>query len=296
MDARAPRIGAGRLLCWVAAFVLLLLGSACTDRQPEMVLATTTSVYDSGLLEALLPAFEQQTGARVKVLAVGSGQAFEIGRRGDADVLLVHDPAGEEAFVAEGHGEARFEVMRNDFVIVGPREDPAGIRGVPRAVDALQIIARKGVTFLSRGDESGTHRREKTLWEKAGIAPGGAWYLSVGQGMGDTLMMANEKRGYTLTDRSTFVAMQDRLPDLEILVGGKSFAENADADLLNIYSVIPVSPLRHPGVQTQLAHRFVAYLTSPEVQAQIARFGVERYGQPVFYPTAHGAQGFPAFR
>ncbi len=286
---RAPKLRCA--LLFITALVVLSLGT-CTERQRELVLATTTSVYDTGLLESVLPAFEQRYGVRVKVLAVGTGQAFELARRGDADVLLVHDPPGEQAFLDEGYAELRLEVMRNDFVIVGPRDDPAGIQGMLRAVDALRAIAQRGATFLSRGDGSGTHRREQALWAKAGIAPAGSWYLPVGQGMGDTLILADEKRAYTLTDRGTFLAMKDRLPDLEILVGGNSFAENSDADLLNIYSAIPLSRL-HSQAQVQLARTFAEYLVSPEVQAEIARFGVERYGQPLFYPMALGATSGP---
>jgi len=266
-----------------ALFVVLLAAGCAGQRERELIVATTTSLYDTGLLEALVPAFEDRSGIRVNVLAVGTGQAFELGRRGDADVLLVHDPEGEEAFLAEGHGTGRFELMRNDFVVVGPRADPAGIRGLQTAVEAFRQIAQQGALFLSRGDGSGTHRREEALWAKAGIRPAGPWYLSVGQGMGDTLILANEKRAYTLTDRGTFLAMLERLPGLEILVGGGTLG--ADPDLVNVYSAIPVNAALHPGVRAEWAQALVDYLRSPDVQAEIARFGVARYGQPLFYPA-----------
>lgn len=268
----------GLMLC------LLLVGCGGPGR-PELVLATTTSTYDSGLLDAILPDFEARYGVRVRVVAVGTGQAFELGRRGDADVLLVHDPAGEEAFLAAGYGLARYEVMYNDFVIVGPADDPAGIAGMERAAEALERIGEHRALFCSRGDDSGTYRREKALWEATGLVPAGPWYLSLGQGMGDTLLFANEKRAYTLTDRGTFLSMQDRLPNLRLLVGGATIAENPDPSLRNPYSLILLNPARYPHIQAEMARALAEWLTSPETQEAIARFGRERYGQPLFYPV-----------
>lgn len=271
---------------FAALFLLALLLVGCGGlARPELTLATTTSVYDSGLLEAILPDFEARHNVRVRVIAVGTGQAFELGRRGDADVLLVHDPAGEEAFLSAGYGSARYEVMYNDFVLVGPADDPAGIAGMGSAAEALAHIAERQAPFCSRGDDSGTHRREKALWEAAGAVPAGPWYLSLGQGMGDTLLVASEKRAYTLTDRATFLSMQDRLANLRLLVGGATIAENPDPALRNVYSLILVNPARHPHVQAERARSFAEWLTSPETQEAIARFGRERYGQPLFYPV-----------
>lgn len=269
----------GQMLC-----LALLLAGCGGPARPELMLATTTSVYDSGLLEAILPDFEARHNARVRVIAVGTGQAFELGRRGDADVLLVHDPAGEEAFLSAGYGSARYEVMYNDFVLVGPADDPAGIAGMKSAAEALALIAERQALFCSRGDDSGTHRREKALWESAGAVPAGPWYLSLGQGMGDTLIFANEKQAYTLTDRATFLSMQDRLPNLRLLLGGATPAENPDPTLRNVYSLILVNPARYPHVQAEAAQALAEYLTSPETREAIARFGRERYGQPLFHP------------
>ncbi len=273
----------GRMVC---LFLVLPLAGCCGSARPELTLATTTSTYDSGLLEALLPDFEARYNARVRVIAVGTGQAFELGRRGDVDVLLVHDRAGEEDFLSAGYGSARYEVMYNDFVLIGPTDDPAGIAGMENAAKALARIAEQQSLFCSRGDDSGTHRREKALWQAVGTVPAGPWYLSLGQGMGDTLLLANEKRAYTLTDRGTFLTMQDRLPNLRLWVGGSTLAENPDPALRNVYALVLVNPARFPHIQTELAQALAEWLTSPETQEAIARFGRERYGQPLFYPTS----------
>jgi len=251
-------------------------------------LATTTSTYDSGLLDAILPDFEQRYGVRVDIIAVGTGQALAIGARGDVDVVLVHAPKLEAAFVAEGHAPARYDVMYNDFVIVGPKDDPAGIQGMDSAAQALARIAREQAPFASRGDKSGTHTKERRLWEKVGLSPGSEdpWYFSLGQGMGDTLAFANEKGAYTLTDRGTFLAMRDRLPNLTILVGGDSIADNPDEELYNPYGVLPIDPKKHPGVNFELAQQFVKWLTSVPTQERIAAYGRERFGQPLFYPNS----------
>ncbi|MGB9722346.1 MAG: substrate-binding domain-containing protein [Chloroflexia bacterium] len=268
----------------LAPVLALLLVGCGGPARPELTLATTTSVYDSGLLDALLPDFEARYNVRVRVVAVGTGQAFELGRRGDADVLLVHDRAGEEAFLAAGYGSARYEVMYNDFILVGPEDDPAGIAGMESAAEALARIAERQAAFCSRGDDSGTHRREKALWEAAGLVPAGPWYLSLGQGMGDTLLVANEKGAYALSDRATYLSMQDRLPNLRLLVGGATLAENPDPALRNLYSLILVNPARYPHVRAELSRALAEWFTSPETREAIARFGRERYGQPLFYP------------
>jgi tungstate transport system substrate-binding protein len=251
-------------------------------------LATTTSTYDSGLLDVILPQFETEFNVQVDVVAVGTGQALAIGARGDADVVLVHARAREDQFVADGHAPARYDVMYNDFVIVGPPDDMAGIRGVPTAAEAFEKIADAGTPFASRGDDSGTHTKERGIWAKAGLEPGSndGWYNSLGQGMGNTLIFANEQRAYTLTDRGTFLSMKNQLPNLTILVGGDSIANNPDPMLYNPYGVMPINPAKHPGVNYDLAMKFVRWLTSKPTQERIAEFGVARFGQPLFYPNS----------
>ena len=271
--------------------ILLLLAAAvgCGSKEPEVLrLATTTSTADSGLLDAILPAFEEANNARVDVVAVGTGQAIELGEAGDADVILVHARAREDAFVAEGHGTERHDVMYNDFVIVGPTDDPAGVAGMSSAAEALAAIAAAGAPFASRGDDSGTHTKEMSLWETAGVTPdpAGGWYNSLGQGMGETLTFANEAGAYTMTDRGTFLFMRDNLPNLVVVVGGESIADNADPKLLNPYGVIPVNPEKSEAINAELARKFAEWLTSPEVQTMIGEFGVETFGQPLFYPNA----------
>ncbi|GAP63606.1 tungstate transport system substrate-binding protein [Ardenticatena maritima] len=266
-------------------FLFVLLGvlvlTACTGRtaaQRDVLLATTTSTRDSGLLDVLIPRFEAQSGYRVKMIAVGTGAALQMGRDGNADVLLVHAPEAEEAFMREGHGMARFPVMHNDFVLVGPPDDPASIRG-RSIIAALQHIAAQGARFISRGDDSGTHKKERALWAEAGISPEGAtWYNETGQGMGATLTIASEKQAYTLADRGTFLAIRNTLA-LDILVEG-------DRRLFNPYHVIIVSPTAHPNVNVEGARAFAAFLTTPDTQALIRTFGVETYGEPLFIPDA----------
>ena len=222
------------------------------------------------------------------MVAVGTGQAIELGEAGDADVILVHARAREDAFVAEGHGINRRDVMYNDFVIVGPTADPAGVAGMPLASEALAAIAAANAPFASRGDDSGTHTKELSLWEAAGITPdpAGGWYNSLGQGMGETLTFANEAGAYTLTDRGTFLSMRDSLSDLAVMVGGDSIDGNADPALLNPYGVIPVNPDKSDAINNELAEKFAAWITSDAVQQQIGEFGVDTYGQPLFYPSA----------
>jgi len=259
---------------------------AAAEEPQVLRLATTTSTADSGLLDAILPGFEAAYNARVDVVAVGTGQAIEIGQAGDADVILVHARAREDAFVEEGSGMARYDVMYNDFILVGPTDDPAGVQGMTSAAEALAAIAAAEAPFASRGDDSGTHTKELSLWEKAGVTPEGDWYNSLGQGMGETLTFANESNAYTLTDRGTYLSMSATLPNLAIMVGGDSIADNADSALLNPYGVIPVNPELSANINAELAQQFVDWLISPEVQEQIGQYGVEEFGQPLFYPNA----------
>jgi len=247
-------------------------------------LATTTSTADSGLLDAIIPAFEEEYNATVDVVAVGTGQALEMGENGDADVILVHARAHEDAFVAEGFGINRRDVMYNDFVVVGPESDPADIAGTPLAADAFATIAEAAATFASRGDDSGTHTKEMIIWEQAGIEPAGDWYNSLGQGMGPTLIAANELQAYTLTDRGTYLSMSQELPELEVMVGGDSIEDNADPLLLNPYGVIPINPELHPEVNAELSEQFAEWLTNEEVQDRIGEFGRDTFGQPLFFP------------
>jgi tungstate transport system substrate-binding protein len=262
-------------------FVTLLSGCAKTPAAPavkDLILATTTSTQDSGLLDVLIPAFEKQTGHVVKVVAVGTGQALKMGEEGNADVLLVHAPASEKDFMNNGFGSERELVMHNDFIIVGPASDPAGIKGTATAVDAMGKIAAASAPFASRGDDSGTHKMELGLWQKAGVEPAAEWYQESGQGMGATLKIASEKKAYTLTDRATYLANQSSL-DLAILVEG-------DTALLNVYHVITVNPYKWPKVNLEGANSFAEFLVSKDGQDMIAKFGVEKYGQALFISDA----------
>ncbi|MDD2696428.1 MAG: substrate-binding domain-containing protein [Anaerolineales bacterium] len=244
----------------------------------DLILATTTSTRDSGLLDALVPVFEGQSGYTVKVIAVGTGEALKMGEEGNADVLLVHAPASEKELMDKGFGKERFLVMHNDFIFVGPADDPAGIKGAATAVEAMQKIAAAQAPFASRGDDSGTHKMELNLWKKAEVAPEGEWYIETGQGMGATLTIASEKAAYTLTDRATYLATKSGL-SVEILVEG-------DAALLNVYHVITVNLEKWPKVNYDGALAFAKFLTSPETQAMIAEFGKDKYGESLFYPDA----------
>lgn len=270
-------------------FVLAALASACAPTAPQsLTLATTTSTYDTGLLDAIVPKFEAKYNAKVKIVAVGTGQAIKLGADGNADVVLVHARAQEDAFVASGDGINRRDVMYNDFVVVGPKDDPAKIAGMGSAADAFKKIADAQIAFVSRGDNSGTHTKEKSIWAAAALTPTKelSWYLSVGQGMGETLVFANEKKAYTLADRGTWLAIKDKLPGLALLLGGTTLAENRDKDLLNPYGVIPVNPAKHPNVNSALAEKFATWLTSVETQQMIADFGKDKYGQSLFYPAS----------
>jgi len=261
------------------ALALLLLAPALPcPAQTSLILATTTSTQDSGLLDDLLPRFEAATGVSVKTIAVGSGEALAMGRRGDADVLLVHSKAAEDEFMAQEFGSLRLDVMHNDFVLVGPPSDPARVRGLS-VVDALKRIAERGALFASRDDRSGTHARELELWKKAGVSPAGKpWYLATGQGMGETARVASEKRACTLADRGTFLALRRSL-DLAILVEG-------EPELWNSYRVIVVNPEKHPKTRTAEAKRFAEWLVTPATQKAIGEFGREKFGQPLFVPDA----------
>ena len=266
-------------------FVLLVAAvlSSCSLTPPnkELLLVSTTSTQDSGLLDVLLPAFTAQTGYSVKLVAVGSGQALKLGEEGNADVLLVHSPAAEIEFVAKGFGIDRRHVMHNDFVIVGPAADPAALHTqlTLDAQRAFKTIFSSASTFVSRGDDSGTNVKELALWKQAGLDPHGQpWYLETGQGQGATLTVASEKSGYALTDRGTFLAYRAKL-NLKILVEG-------DKSLLNIYHVITVNPKRWPKINYAGAKAFADFITSPAGQKIISEFGVKEYGQPLFFPDA----------
>ncbi len=257
--------------------------SAAPDNQaaPELKplkLATTTSTDDSGLLDYLLPEFQKDTNYQVEVIAVGTGQAIEMGEAGDVDVLLVHSRAAEDKFVADGFGVDRRDVMYNDFLIIGPAEDPAGIKGTTDALAAFKAIADKKAAFVSRGDDSGTHKKELTVWQKAEVEPAGEWYIEAGQGMGDTFMMANEKKAYTLIDRATYLALKDKY-QLETMVEG-------DEALFNPYGVIPLNPEKFPNRDFEGATAFAEWLTSEKGQKMIGEFGVEEFGQALFIPDA----------
>ncbi len=247
----------------------------------ELILATTTSTQDSGLLDVLVPMFQEQTGYLVQTVAVGTGAALKMAEDGNADVLLVHAPASEKALMDAGFGKDRMLVMHNDFVIVGPMDDPAEIMGDLVAADAFGRIATTAATFISRGDDSGTHKKELSIWNNTTSDPNGdkpVWYFESGQGMGATLTIASEKAAYTLTDRATFLANQANL-DLAILVEG-------DAVLLNVYHVITVNPDTWPESNYEGALAFAEFMTSPDTQALIKEFGVEEFGQPLFFPDA----------
>jgi tungstate transport system substrate-binding protein len=257
----------------------LLTGSPAFAAEKNLILATTTSTQDTGLLDVLNPMFEKKTGYFVKTIAVGSGQAMAMGAKGEADVLLVHSPAAEKKFMEEGNCVNRKLVMHNDFVIVGPPSDPAGIKGMKSAADAMKAIAAKGALFMSRGDNSGTNAKEKDLWKKAAVNPEGQkFYQQTGLGMGQTLNVAAEKKAYTLADRGTYLSMKKTL-GMDILVEG-------DKSLLNIYHVIEVNPAKFPKVDAAGAKAFSDFMVSKEVQGFIGKFGVDKYGSPLFFPDA----------
>lgn len=251
-----------------------------TPANPALILATTTSTQDSGLLDVLIPLFEQQTGFTVQTVAVGSGQAMEMGQNGDADVLLVHSPSAEKTFMTDGFGKDRALIMHNDFVIVGPADDPAKIKDLGPA-DAFKAIAVAEANFVARADKSGTSTKELGIWAKTDVNPAEtkpAWYIETGQGMGASLTIASEKSAYTLTDRATYLSNKDTL-QLEILVEGNK-------TLLNVYHVITVNPDKWPKVNYDGATAFMKFMADPATQAIIGQFGTEKFGQPLFFPDA----------
>jgi tungstate transport system substrate-binding protein len=250
------------------------------QKQKTLILATTTSTQDSGLLDVLIPIFEKETGYFVKTISVGSGQAMKMGERGEADVLLVHSPDSEKTFVAQGYGINRKLVMHNDFLILGPASDPAKIRGAKTSAEAFKKISQSEALFLSRGDNSGTHAKEKGLWKAAGITPAGKWFQQTGLGMGETLNVASEKQGYLLADRGTYLALQKkRRLGLEILVAG-------EPKLLNIYHVIEVNPAKWPKVNSSGAKAFSDFMVAKKTQEIISHFGTKDFGAPLFFPDA----------
>jgi len=272
-----------RMLSVFAALLVLSVAAvpAGWAAQKTLILATTTSTQDSGLLDVLIPMFERQSGYFVKTISVGSGQAMKMGERGEADVLLVHSPEAEKAFVAQGFGVNRKLVMHNDFIVLGPAKDPARIRGTKTAAEALKKIAASGALFLSRGDNSGTHAKEKGLFKGAGITPEGQkWFQQTGLGMGETLNVAAEKDGYLISDRGTYLALNKKKQlGLEILVAG-------EPKLLNIYHVIEVNPAKWPKVNSAGAKAFADFMVSKPAQEVITTFGVKQFGAPLFFPDA----------
>jgi len=265
---------------WVIMLIVLMVmlsAAGCTSANQEVILATTTSTTDSGLLDVLKPEFDKQTGYDLTIVSVGSGAAIAMGEKGEADALLVHSPKDEQRIEDVGVAVDRQLVMHNDFVLVGPADDPAGIKGQPVEA-AFKAIAERKALFLSRGDESGTHKKELGIWEKAGISPAGEWYQETGTGMGATLNVAAEKKGYTLTDRATYLALQGNM-DLQILLEG-------DQELLNIYHVMQVNPEKFAKVNAKGGKAFVDFMTAPGTQEIIKTFGADKFGQPLFFPDA----------
>ena len=274
-----------KLIITLMIAALLALGTSnvfaakAAPKQKNIILATTTSTQDSGLLDILIPIFEKNTGYFVKTIAVGSGQAMAMGQKGEADVMLVHSPDAEKKFIDEGYGINRRLVMHNDFIIVGPAEDSAKIKTAKSAAEAMKLIAQANALFVSRGDNSGTNAKEKTLWKKAEITPGGQkWYQETGLGMGQTLNVVAEKKGYTLADRGTYLSMKKNL-GLDVLVEG-------DAALLNIYHVIEVNSAKWPKANAQGAKAFADFMVSKKTQDMIKAFGVDKFGSPLFFPDA----------
>ncbi|PYP00122.1 MAG: tungsten ABC transporter substrate-binding protein [Gemmatimonadetes bacterium] len=283
---RAAQGGRGRQGAPVLALATVLLAAPCRTlppvaaQSPVIILATTTSTRDAGLLDSLLPVFERRTGYRVKVIAVGSGQALAMGRRGDADVVLSHAPEAERLLVDSGYFVRRRLVMHNEFLVVGPASDGAGLRGLSDAVAAFRRIADRGVPFVSRGDQSGTHQRELALWKRAGLpgAPRGDWYVESGQGMGATLQLADEKRAYTLTDRATYLAWRDKLQLVPMVEG--------DSLLYNVYHVLELNPHNAARINVAGGQAFADFIVSAEAQALIGQFGRSAFGQSLFVPDA----------
>jgi tungstate transport system substrate-binding protein len=269
-----------RIILWTIVSLFILMGSSMVFAQTKtIILSTTTSTQDSGLLDVLIPIFEKNTGYFVKTIAVGSGQAMAMGQKGEADVLLVHSPAAEKKFVVEGYGINRRLIMHNDYIIVGPPGDSAKIKGIKLASEAFKKIASAQALFLSRSDKSGTHTKEMDIWKAAGINPEKEkWYQQTGLGMGQTLSVTAEKKGYTLADRGTYLALKKNL-GLDILVEG-------DAILLNIYHVIEVNPAKWSKLNVAGGKAFADFMVSKETQDIIRTFGVDKFGSPLFFPDA----------
>jgi tungstate transport system substrate-binding protein len=265
-------------LCAAAVLLLLAADDLAAQARRNVILATTTSTQDTGLLDSLVPRFEQQCRCRVKTIAVGTGQSLALGARGEADVVLVHAPTVEKRYVGEGIFLNRRLVMTNDFVLVGPADDPAGLRGATSLREAFQLLSEGKAPFASRADSSGTNILELNQWKAAGIAPAGTWYLQIGQGMAATLRIASEKGAYTLSDRGTFLAVRQSLR-LDVLYQGAP-------ELLNIYHVMEVNPEIWPNVNHLGGRLFADFMLSPATQAFIRSFGVARFGQPLFIPQA----------
>lgn len=278
------------LLSLLVIFILSLVGCTNTKTTEEVgetkeskpqsiILSTTTSTQDSGLLDYLLPKFTDETGIEVKTVAVGTGKAIEMGKNGEADVLLVHDTKSEEEFVKEGFAKERHDVMYNDFVLVGPKEDKLKeVSGDEKIKQGLNSIYENKGTFVSRGDDSGTHKKELRLWESASLKPEGDWYISAGSGMGEVLKMASEKQGYTLSDRATYLAMKDSL-DLDIVI-------EKDTNLNNQYGVMVVNPEKFENLNSEGAKKFEEWILSEETQKLIGEFGKDKYGESLFIPNA----------
>ena len=264
---------------YILSFLLLLnvlLICSVANAETRLRMSTTTSTENSGLLKVLLPPFEKSCDCKVDVIAVGTGKALKLGEMGDVDVVFVHARTLEDKFVADGFGINRRDVMYNDFVIIGPKEDPAGVKQSKDAVDALSRIASKNAVFISRGDESGTHQKEKEIWKSAGITPKGGWYVEAGQGMGEVINMTTERRGYTLADRGTYIAYKKKTDLVTLFEGEKG--------LFNPYGVIAVNPKKHPHVKYDLAMKFIDFVTSMEGQGIIANFKINE--EQVFFPNA----------
>jgi tungstate transport system substrate-binding protein len=278
MRARQP----GRELARTALAVLLAAAvpAGVLAQQKDIILATTTSTRDAGLLDSLLPIFERQTGYHVKVIAIGSGQALEMGRRGDADVVLAHAPEAERALTDSGHFIRRRLVMHNEFLIVGPAQDPAGVRGLSDAVTAFKRIAERHAPFVSRGDRSGTHQKELSLWQKGRISlpPPGGWYIESGQGMGATLQLASEKAAYTLTDDATYLTWRDKI-SLVVMTQG-------DTLLYNVYHVLELNPKNAPRINVEGGRALAEFFVAAETQRLIGEFGQARFGRRLFVPDA----------
>ena len=269
--------------CLSPLIIVFFVSSALCQEKIRM--ATTTSTENSGLLDVLLPPFEEEFNVKVDVIAVGTGKTLKLGENGDVDIVFVHARAAEDKFVNDGYGVNRRDVMYNDFIIIGPKNGPAGIKGMKDVAMALKQIADKcaqpsresgKASFASRGDDSGTHKKEKSLWKAAGVVPKGSWYMETGQGMGPTLQIADEKRGYTMTDRGTYLAYKDKI-DLPILVEG-------DERLFNPYGIIAVNPAKHPHANYVYAMALIGWITSVEGQKIIADY--KKFGEVLFHPTA----------